>query len=162
LCGKRFRISPLAFYQVNRSAAELLYNTAKDMLDLQKGEALLDLYCGIGTIGLSIASSETHLIGIEIIPEAIEDAKINAKENGMAHAHFYAGDASDAQAILEKEKLRADAVIVDPPRKGLSPAVIDYLGKLSPSRIVYISCDPDTLARDIVRFRSVGYDTDFV
>ena len=162
LCGKRFRISPLAFYQVNRSAAELLYNTAKEMLDLQKGEALLDLYCGIGTIGLSIASPETHLIGIEIIPEAIEDAKINAKENGMVHAHFYASDASDAQAILKKESLQADAVIVDPPRKGLSPAVIDYLGKLSPSRIVYISCDPDTLARDIVRFRAVGYDTDFV
>ncbi len=162
LCGKRFRISPLAFYQVNRRAAELLYNTAKEMLELQTGETLLDLYCGIGTIGLSVATPETPLIGIEIIPEAIEDAKINAMENGMPHAKFYAGDASDAERILANEHRHADAVIVDPPRKGLTSAVIDYLGKLAPSRIVYISCDPDTLARDIVRFREIGYTTDFV
>ncbi len=162
LCGRRFRISPLAFYQVNRDAAELLYNTARDLLDLQKGETLFDLYCGIGTIGMSIADNDTPLIGIEIIPEAIENAKENARCNGMTNARFLCGDASDIAMILSDTGAAADAVIVDPPRKGLTPEVIDYLGSLAPKRIVYISCDADTLARDIVRFEAVGYHTDTV
>ncbi len=162
LCGRRFRISPLAFYQVNRDAAELLYNTAKGLLDLQKGETLFDLYCGIGTIGMSIADNDTPLIGIEIIPEAIENAKENARRNGMTNARFFCGDASDIKSILADCDATADAVVVDPPRKGLAPEVIDYLGTLSPKRIVYISCDADTLARDIVRFAEVGYHTDTV
>lgn len=162
LCGRRFRISPLAFYQVNRDAAELLYNTAKGLLDLQKGETLFDLYCGIGTIGMSIADNDTPLIGIEIIPEAIENAKENARRNGMTNARFFCGDASDIKSILADCDATANAVVVDPPRKGLTPEVIDYLGTLSPKRIVYISCDADTLARDIVRFAEVGYHTDTV
>ena len=162
LCGRTFRISPLSFYQVNRDGAELLYNTAKDLLRLQPGESLLDLYCGIGTIGMSIADDDTPLIGIEIVPQAIENAKENAARNGMTNAQFFCGDASDAGKILSDCGIRADAVIVDPPRKGLTPEVIAYLAELNPSRIVYISCDADTLARDIVRFREVGYDTDTV
>lgn len=162
LCGRTFRISPLSFYQVNRDGAELLYNTAKDLLQLQPGESLLDLYCGIGTIGMSIADDDTPLVGIEIVPQAIENAKENAARNGMKNARFFCGDASDAEKILSDCGIRADAVIVDPPRKGLTPEVIAYLAELNPSRIVYISCDADTLARDIVRFREVGYDADTV
>ena len=162
LCGRTFRISPLSFYQVNRDGAELLYNTAKALLKLQPGESLLDLYCGIGTIGMSIADDDTPLVGIEIVPQAIENAKENAARNGMTNAQFFCGDASDAGKILSDCGIRADAVVVDPPRKGLTPEVIAYLAELNPSRIVYISCDADTLARDIVRFREVGYDTDTV
>ncbi|MCQ2433069.1 MAG: 23S rRNA (uracil(1939)-C(5))-methyltransferase RlmD [Clostridia bacterium] len=160
LCGKRFRISPMSFYQVNHDGAELLYGTAKKLLDLKPGETLLDLYCGIGTIGLSLAEKDTPLIGIEIVPEAIENAKENAALNGMTNAKFFCGDASDARKILADEHLNADAVVLDPPRKGLTPEVTDYLGSLSPKRIVYISCDADTLARDITRFETVGYHTD--
>ncbi len=162
LCGRRFRISPLSFYQVNCDGAELLYNYAKSLLCLQPGEALLDLYCGIGTIGISVADNDTPLIGIEIIPQAIENARDNAARNGMKNARFFCGDASDAKTILQDSGMHADAVIVDPPRKGLTPDVISYLAELAPKRIVYISCDADTLARDIVRFREVGYTTDEV
>ena len=162
LCGRTFRISPLSFYQVNHDGAELLYNTAKDLLQLQPGESLLDLYCGIGTIGMSLADDDTPLVGIEIVPQAIENAKENARRNGMTNAQFFCGDASDAGKILSDCGIRADAVVVDPPRKGLTPEVIAYLAELNPSRIVYISCDADTLARDIVRFREAGYDTDTV
>ncbi|MBQ8577667.1 MAG: 23S rRNA (uracil(1939)-C(5))-methyltransferase RlmD [Clostridia bacterium] len=162
LCGRTYRISPQSFYQVNRTAAELLYNTARNLLALAPSETLLDLYCGIGTIGISVAEHDTPLIGIEIIPEAIENARENARENGMTNAQFFCGDASDAAKILADISLHADAVIVDPPRKGLTPEVIRYLGELNPSRIVYISCDADTLARDIVRFAEVGYHTDTV
>jgi len=162
LCGRTFRISPLSFYQVNHDGAELLYNTAKSLLQLQPGEALLDLYCGIGTIGMSLADDDTPLVGIEIVPQAIENAKENARRNGMKNAQFFCGDASDAGKILADCGIRADAVVVDPPRKGLTPEVIAYLAELHPSRIVYISCDADTLARDIVRFCEVGYDTDTV
>ncbi len=162
LCQNRFRISPLSFYQVNRSAAELLYRTGARMLDLQEGETLLDLYCGIGSIGLSMADKAARLVGIEIVPEAVENARENARRNGVQNAAFYCGDASDAAHILANEHLSADAVVVDPPRKGLTPEVITYLGELSPKRILYISCDVDTLARDIVRFEGVGYHTDAV
>ncbi len=162
LCGKRFRISPLSFYQVNHDGAELLYREAKELLDLRAGEVLLDLYCGIGTIGLSIAETDTPLVGIEIVPQAVENAKENATRNQMKNAQFFCGDASDAAGILSKCSMTADAVIVDPPRKGLTPQVIDYLDALSPSRIVYISCDADTLARDILRFSEVGYCTSSV
>ena len=162
LCGRTFRISPLSFYQVNHDGAELLYNTAKNLLQLQPGESLLDLYCGIGTIGMSLADDDTPLVGIEIVPQAIENAKENAARNGMTNAQFFCGDASDAGKILSDCGIRADAVVVDPPRKGLTPEVISYLAELNPSRIVYISCDADTLARDIVRFRETGYDTDTV
>ena len=173
LCGLHFRISPLSFYQVNHDGAELLYKTARELLDLRPGETLLDLYCGIGTIGLSVAAgfgdarnAQNRLIGIEIVPEAVENARENARLNGIANASFFCGDASDAQEILAHESIRsdgnirADAVIVDPPRKGLTPEVISYISALSPSRVVYISCDADTLARDLVRFRAAGYDTD--
>ena len=162
LCNKRFRISPLSFYQVNHDGAELLYQQAKEMLNLRTGEVLLDLYCGIGTIGLSIAEADTPLIGIEIVPQAVENAKENAARNQMKNAQFFCGDASDAADILSKCSMTADAVIVDPPRKGLTTQVIDYLDALSPSRIVYISCDADTLARDIVRFSKVGYRASMV
>ncbi len=155
LCGKRFRISPLSFYQVNRSCAELLYNTAKKLLgkDYKK---VLDLYCGIGTVGICVASDSEKLTGVEIVPEAIEDAKKNAQLNCLDNCEFFCADASDISKLAPD----CDSIIVDPPRKGITPQVIDFIVKASPKNVVYISCDPDTLIRDIALFAEYGYKTD--
>ncbi|MBQ8207709.1 MAG: 23S rRNA (uracil(1939)-C(5))-methyltransferase RlmD [Clostridia bacterium] len=162
LCGKKFMISPGSFYQVNRDGAELLYGTAAKLADFKGNETILDLYCGIGTIGLSMADKVGEVIGIEIVPEAVECAKKNAELNGISNAEFYCGDASSAPALLENaSKMRGglspDAVILDPPRKGSTPELITYLSELNVPKIIYISCDPDTLARDCVLFRELGY-----
>ena len=155
LCGKCFRISPLSFYQVNRSCAELLYNTAKKLLgkDYKK---VLDLYCGVGTVGICVASDSEKLIGVEIVPEAIEDAKKNALLNSLDNCEFYCADASDIAKLAPK----CDSIIVDPPRKGITKAVIEFIADASPKNVVYISCDPDTLIRDIAIFAEYGYKTD--
>lgn len=162
LCGKKFRISAGSFYQVNHDGAELLYGTAARLADFKGNETVLDLYCGIGTIGLSMADKVGEVIGIEIVPEAVECAKENARLNGIDNAEFYCGDASSASSLLsEATKARGglspDAVILDPPRKGSTPELISYLAELEVPRIVYISCDPDTLARDCVLFHELGY-----
>ena len=145
----KFRISPLSFYQVNPEGTELLYKRAKDYAELEDGDVLLDMYCGAGTIGLSMADKAKEIIGVEIIPEAIENAKENAARNGMTNAQFFCGDASDAGKILSDCGIRADAVVVDPPRKGLSEALIQTIADFDPEKIVYISCNPATLARDL-------------
>lgn len=163
LCGKRFSLSPDAFYQVNHDAAELLYGIAAELAGLTGKETLLDLYCGIGTIGLSMADRVGKLIGIEIVPAAVDNARENAKRNNITNATFCCGDATDASALLAgAEKvcgtIRADVAILDPPRKGCTPALIRYLClERAIPRIVYVSCDPDTLARDCVTFRDCGY-----
>ena len=162
LCGKKFSISPGSFYQVNRDGAELLYNTAASLGDFKGDETVLDLYCGIGTIGLSMADRVGEIIGIEIVPEAVECAKENARINGIENAEFYCGDASSAPALLEgalkaRGGLSPDAVILDPPRKGSTPELIRYISELDIRKVIYISCDPDTLARDCVLFRELGY-----
>ena len=162
LCGKKFRISPGSFYQVNRDGAELLYGTAAKLANFKGDESVLDLYCGIGTIGLSMADKVGEVIGIEIVPEAVQCAKENAELNGIGNAEFYCGDASSAPALLENASkarggLHPDAVILDPPRKGSTPELINYLSELNVPKIIYISCDPDTLARDCVLFRELGY-----
>ncbi len=162
LCGLRFRISAGAFYQVNHDACELLYATARKKAELTGNETLLDLYCGIGTIGLSMAKDAEKVIGIEIVEEAVARGTENARENGIENAYFYCGDASDAARLLERaEAAHGDVsgatVILDPPRKGSTPQLIDYLAARNFSRIVYVSCNPDTLARDCVRFREHGY-----
>ncbi len=163
LCDRDFRISKSAFYQVNRSAAQLLYKTAGMLADLQPGDILVDLYSGVGTVGMSIADECTELYGVEIIPEAIENAKLNAVLNGFESASFLAADAADFDSFIEKRgqghgkgKL---VVVVDPPRKGLSASVIRDIAKNEPEKVVYISCNPDTLARDIVEFGKYGYST---
>ena len=162
LCGLRFRISPAAFYQVNHDACELLYGIAKEKADLTGGETVLDLYCGIGTIGLSMADKASEIVGIEIVPDAVRCANENAARNGVANAHFYCGDASDAKqlfATAEAEHGSVDGatVIMDPPRKGSTPELIEYLAARDFKKIVYISCNPDTLARDCVLFQKLGY-----
>ena len=162
LCGKQFRISPASFYQVNHDGAELLYGIAKKHAALKEGETLLDLYCGIGTIGISMASPETRLVGVEIVQAAVDCAKENATLNGLANADFLCGDAGDAAKLVDSAlALCGDpektTVVVDPPRKGLDKALIDYLADKQMKKIVYVSCDPDTLARDCALFRARGY-----
>ena len=162
LCGKRFNISPGSFYQVNHDGAELLYRTASSKANFKGDETILDLYCGIGTIGLTMADKVKEIIGIEIVPEAVECAKENAKINGISNAEFYCGDASSAPALLKnaaeaRGSLAPDAVILDPPRKGSTRELIEYLSDLNVPKVIYISCDPGTLARDCVLFRELGY-----
>ncbi|WP_316608258.1 23S rRNA (uracil(1939)-C(5))-methyltransferase RlmD [uncultured Ruminococcus sp.] len=157
LCGLRFEIAPAAFYQVNRSQAERLYGKAKDYAALTGSETLLDLYCGAGTIGMSMADRCKELIGVEIIPEAIENAKQNAARNGVRNARFLCGDATKAAETLRAEGIRPDVIVVDPPRKGLTPELIDTIVQMSPDRVVYVSCDPATLARDLKLFSEKDY-----
>ena len=159
LCGCRFRIAPDAFYQVNHDGAELLYGIAAERANLSGNETLLDLYCGIGTIGMSMASRAGKLIGVEIVPAAVECAKQNAALNGLENADFRCADAGDPATLLScLGDTTPDVVILDPPRKGSTGELIDALADRGISRIVYISCDPDTLARDCVRFREDGYE----
>ena len=156
LAGVRVSLSPLSFYQVNHEMAERLYACAAALAG--RGETLLDLYCGAGTIGLSMADRFTRVVGVEIVPAAVEDARANAARNGIGSARFLCADAAQAAARLEQEGLRPDVVVVDPPRKGLGeglPALIAE--RMRPERIVYVSCDPATLARDLAVFASRGY-----
>ena len=157
LCGLRFRIAPLSFFQVNPAGAELLYRKAADFAALTGSETLLDLYCGTGTIGLSMAAKAKQVIGVELIPEAIEDAKENAARNGIENARFFCADAAGAANTLLNEGLRPDVVVLDPPRKGCSADVIDAVVQMGPDRVVYVSCDPATLARDCKVFAEKGY-----
>ncbi len=157
LCGLKFRISPLSFYQVNRNQAEKLYYKAAEYAALTGNETVLDLYCGAGTIGLSMADKAKEIIGVEIVPEAIEDAKINAEINGINNARFICSDAAKAAEMLESEGVKPDVIILDPPRKGCSPEMINTAARMNPDRIVYVSCDPATLARDCGIFKDLGY-----
>ena len=163
LCGKRFSIAPGAFYQVNHDAAELLYGlAAKRAVTGGKNGLLLDLYCGAGTIGLSMVEHFDEVIGIEIVPEAVASAKANAAANGVENAQFYCGDAANAEGLLataecERGTLAPDVVVLDPPRKGCDRALLEFLAKREVPRIVYVSCGPDTLARDCAILKELGY-----
>ena len=164
LCGVRFRITPESFYQVNHDGAELLYGLAKQKaISGENGKiTLVDMYCGTGTIGLSMADCVDELVGVEIVEGAVECAKINAEINGVHNAKFYAGDAKDIESFFDSvEKMHGtltpDVVILDPPRKGCSVEVIEFLAKRQIKKIVYVSCDPDTLARDCALFQKLGY-----
>ena len=152
LCDMKFRISPLSFYQVNRTQAEKLYKKAAEFADLKSNETLLDMYCGTGTIGLTMAHKVKTLIGVEIIPQAVEDAKNNASLNGITNAEFICADASKAAETLRKRHIKPDCIILDPPRKGCESSLIDTISEMSPQRVVYVSCDPATLARDVKLF----------
>ena len=159
LCGKTFRLSPLSFYQVNRDQAEVLYQKAAEEAGLSGTETLLDLYCGTGTIGLSMADKVKMLIGVEVVEPAVEDARLNAQINGIQNARFIAADATKAAVQLEREGIRPDVVIVDPPRKGCDERLIETVSLMEPQRVVYVSCDPATLSRDLKRFSKCGYQT---
>jgi 23S rRNA (uracil1939-C5)-methyltransferase len=149
MCGLRFRISPLSFYQVNTAQAERLYRQAMEFAALTGSETVIDLYCGIGTITLLAAKHAARVIGVEIVPEAVRDAEANAVLNGIDNAQFRAGKAEEILPALKDEGICPDVLIVDPPRAGLDPSCIDAIRHLAPSRIVYISCNPATLARDL-------------
>lgn len=158
LCGLRFFISPDSFYQVNRDGAELLYGTAAEMAELRGDEVMLDLYCGTGTIGLSMANRVSRLCGVEIVGGAVRCAKENAERNGITNAEFICADAGNKDTILAAAGgKRPDVVIMDPPRKGSTKELVDCLADLCVPKIVYVSCDPDTLARDVKWFTERGY-----
>ena len=162
LLGKRYRIAPASFYQVNHDATELLYTIAAERAGA--GGLLLDLYCGAGTIGLSMAERFSEVIGIEIVPEAVASARENARVNGVENATFYCGDAATAEALLTPAEearggaLSPDVVILDPPRKGCDATLLRFLAARGVPRIVYVSCGPDTLARDCALLSSLGYE----
>lgn len=158
LCGVKIKISPLSFYQVNRNGAERLYTKAAEYASLTGDEDILDLYCGTGTIGLSMADKVKSVIGVEIIPEAIEDARVNAELNNIKNARFICGDASEAAEKLKNEGITPQVIILDPPRKGCAEELLKTVAQIHPQKIVYVSCDPATLARDCARLLNLGYE----
>ncbi len=157
LCGLQFRLSAPAFYQVNHAQAERLYEKAVQLAGLTGNETVLDLYCGTGTITLCLARHAKKAIGVEIVPQAIEDAKFNAAQNGMENAEFFCMDAGQAAKMLADRRTRPDVIVVDPPRKGVSADVIEAISAMAPQRVVYVSCDPATLARDLKLLTAAGY-----
>ena len=157
LCGLTFRLSPRSFYQVNHDQAERLYELAIAGAGIQKTDVVLDLYCGVGTITLAMAKAAGRVIGVEVEPQAVADAQDNARRNGVQNAEFFCGAAGQAALSLREQGLTPDVVVVDPPRKGLSPDVIQALAQMSPRKIVYISCDPATLARDVALLKERNF-----
>ena len=157
LCRLHFRLSPRSFYQVNHHQAQRLYEAAIQQAEITKKDLVLDLYCGVGTITLAMATAAKKVIGVEVVEQAVIDAKENALRNGIENAEFFCGDAGKAALELEKQGIKPDVIVVDPPRKGLNSDTIEALHKMSPRRIVYVSCDPATLARDVALLKQRGY-----
>jgi 23S rRNA (uracil1939-C5)-methyltransferase len=163
LCGVKLKITAPSFYQVNHGAAELLYKKARELARPEKDDTLLDIYCGAGSIGLSMADSGCEVFGIEIIESAVLCARENAESNGFSNAKFYTGDAAITEKLLENAErelgrsLSPTIILLDPPRSGCDARLISYVASLSPKRIVYISCNPATLARDCALFKKLGY-----
>lgn len=159
MCKNAVNIAPKAFYQVNTPCAEQLYSSACDFAE-PKGKTVLDLYCGEGTIGLSMARTAKKIIGVEIVPEAIENAKQNALANGITNCEFICADAAEAARILHSRNLRPDVIMVDPPRKGCGKDACEQIAAFSAPRIVMVSCNAATAARDCACFAELGYSTD--
>ncbi len=158
LCGKKFRVSPASFWQVNHDGAELLYSIAARFAALAPGERLLDLYCGTGSVGISMARPDTRLFGVEIVADAVKDAAFNAQAGGI-DAEFLCLDASGALDDERLKNIKPQVITVDPPRKGCGIEAVRKIASLGAERIVYISCDPATLARDLAEFETCGYQT---
>ena len=157
LCGLNFRLSPRSFYQVNHHQAQRLYEMAISQAEITKADTVLDLYCGVGTIGLTLADRCRRLIGVEVVPQAVENARENARRNGIENAEFLCADAAGAATQLASQGVRPDVAIVDPPRKGCAPEVFAAIDKMGIERLVYVSCDPATLARDLALLATMGY-----
>ena len=157
LCGLTFRLSVPSFYQVNPAQTEVLYGKALEFAGLTGAETVLDLYCGIGTISLVMARKAGMVWGAEVVPQAVDDAIANARRNHIENARFLCADAGEAARYLEGEGVRPDVVCVDPPRKGLAEDVVDTIADMGPQRVVYVSCDPGTLGRDVKRFAGRGH-----
>lgn len=160
LCGLEFRISPSSFYQINPVQTQILYDTAREFSHLTGNETVLDAYCGTGTIGLTMAKSAKKVLGVEINADAINDAKENAALNGIKNAEFCNADAGEYISDLARKKEKIDLVITDPPRAGCSIKFLKSLVSLSPKRVTYISCNPETLARDLAFLTQSGYKVD--
>lgn len=158
MCGNKVRISPHSFYQINTVQAEKLYGIIKKYADLKGRETILDLYCGIGTIGFSLAGNVKKLIGVEIIPDAVENAKLNAKLNGIKNAEFICGDAGEVANMLIERGETPDIIIADPVRKGCDSVSLNAMLKMSPKKIIMVSCNPSTAARDIRYLCENGYE----
>ena len=158
LCGNSFDIAPQAFFQINPPQAEQLYAKAVEYANLDRNMLVFDLYCGAGTISLCLAAKAGQVIGAEIVPEAIENAKENALKNNISNVEFICADAGEAAVMLKERGLAPDVVVVDPPRKGMFEDAIKAVASMGPRRVVYVSCDPATLARDILRFSEHGYE----
>ncbi len=157
LCGLEFEIAPQAFFQINPPQAERLYEKAAAYAAAGPEDLVFDLYCGAGTISLRMAKDAGKVIGAEVVPEAVENAGENAKRNGIHNAEFLCGDAGEAAKALAARGLRPKIVVVDPPRKGMSEEAVKAVASMEPERVVYVSCNPATLARDILRFEGLGY-----
>ena len=157
ICSRSIAISPLSFYQVNRASAENLYYLAGEMGQIQPQETVVDFYCGTGTIGLSLCQPQQELIGVEIVPSAVENAKANAQRNGFVNARFLCADAGTAAQQLKEEGIHPHVVLLDPPRKGCDDPLIQAVVDMAPSRIVMISCNSATAARDCAKFQENGY-----
>ena len=162
LCGLTFDLSPAAFFQVNPMQTEVLYQTALDFAELRPDDRLCDVYCGAGTISLMMARHCKEVLGIEIVPQAIDNAKENAQRNGITNATFRCGAAEEVLPALVDEGLRPDVIVIDPPRKGVEPAVIDAIAKAGPRTVVYVSCIVATQARDAALLVEKGYRLDKV
>ena len=158
LCGKTYALSPRSFYQINHDQTEVLYGLAVEAARLTGKEVVLDAYCGIGTISLFLAQKAKQVYGVEIVPPAIADAKDNARRNGIQNAEFYVGKAEEILPHkYETENVKADVIVVDPPRKGCDEALLETIVKMQPERVVYVSCDSATLARDLKYLTANGY-----
>lgn len=155
----KFYISPLSFFQVNPIQTEVLYNKALEYAGLDGDEVVFDAYCGTGTISLFLSKKAKKVYGVEIIPEAIENAKCNAELNNVHNAEFFVGEAEKVIPGLISKGIRADVVVVDPPRKGCENSLLHAMAKMAPEKIVYVSCDPSTLARDLAILEGLGYRT---
>ena len=157
LCGHRFRISPSSFYQINPVQTEILYGKAVEFAALTGTETVLDAYCGIGTIGITASGSAKQVIGVELNRDAVKDAIANAKLNGLKNCWFTAGDAGEYMQGMVREGIKPDVIFMDPPRSGSSEAFLRAVIKTAPSRVAYVSCDPETLARDLDVLTAGGY-----
>ena len=157
LSGLRFRLSPRSFFQVNPEQAERLYALALELAELRGGETVVDLYCGAGAIGLLAARRAGQVIGVEVVESAVRDAEETARRNGVSNIRFLCADAAEAAGRFAAEGRKPDVLFVDPPRKGLDPSVIGSVAAMAPARVVYVSCDPATLARDLRLFGETGY-----
>ena len=157
LCGKTYAISPRSFYQINHTQTEVLYGLAVDAAHLTGKEVVLDAYCGIGTIGLTAADHAKQVVGVEVNREAVHDAIGNAKHNGVKNARFFAADATRWIGEAAAAGERADVIFMDPPREGSTPQFIESVARMAPKRVVYVSCNPVTLARDLELLTRKGY-----
>ena len=155
----KFNISPVSFFQVNPAQTEVLYGKALEYAALTGRETVLDIYCGIGTISLFLAKRARRVVGIEWVREAVADARENAERNGVVNTEFIAGDAAVEMPRLAEEGTRADVIVLDPPRKGCDEPVLEAIARVRPERIVYVSCNPASLARDLGRLQALGYRT---